>query len=205
MNSEYIGAAIERMTKHLTDKGYKSAGKIMIKNVGGIAPEHAAATKAGPFEILSWATRNTVDMEGEVVIPDGADTSYFSKNRTLFVDHEYDIMKAVGKMRNMKMTPQGWLLRGALVNNPENPYRNQVQSLAEAGNIGMSIGFEVLDASAPNEQERKAYPNARGIIRAWKLLEVSYTAMPMNQDCQSDLVPMSQPEPIKSMRRVVIL
>lgn len=203
MNSEYIGAATERMTKHLTDKGYKASGKIAIKNVYG-TPEMAMPTKAGPFEILSWATRNTVDMEGEVVMPDGADTSYFSKNRTLFVDHEYDIMKAVGKMRNMKMTPQGWLLRGALVNNPENVYRNQVQALAEAGNIGMSIGFEVLDASAPTAEERKAYPNARGIIRAWKLLEVSYTAMPMNQDCQSDMVPMTQPEPAKSMRRVVI-
>ena len=204
MNSETIGAAIERMTKHLTDKGYKAQGRIAIKNTIG-APEQAMPTKAGPFEILSWATRNTVDMEGEVVLPEGADTSYFSKNRTLFVDHEYDIMRAVGKMRNMKMTPQGWLLRGALVNNPENPYRNQVQALAEAGNIGMSIGFEILDASAPTAEERKAFPNARGIIRAWKLLEVSYTAMPMNQDCQSDLVPMTPVAEPKAMRRVVIL
>ena len=90
-------------------------------------------------------------------------------------------------------------------NNPENPYRNQVQALAEAGNIGMSIGFEILDASAPSAEERKAFPNARGIIRAWKLLEVSYTAMPMNQDCQSDLVPMAPIAEPKAMRRVVIL
>ena len=46
MNSEYIGAAIERMTKHLSDKGYKAAGKIAIKNVHG-APELAMPTKAG--------------------------------------------------------------------------------------------------------------------------------------------------------------
>ena len=94
--------------------GFAGAGVSVVS--GGMAedaaersgvPEQAMPTKAGPFEILSWATRNTVDMEGEVVMPDGADTSYFSKNRTLFVDHEYDIMRAVGKdpMRTKSSAP----------------------------------------------------------------------------------------------------
>ncbi len=110
---------------------------------------------------------------------------------------------AVAKARWLKMTPGGWLVRGALINNLDNPYRNQVQALAESGNIGMSIGFEIMDSSAPTNEERKSYAGASNMIRAWKLLEVSYTAMPMNGDCQSDMVPVVE-EP-KSMRRVIIL
>lgn len=197
--------AAERITKSLRDRGYKAEGKIAVKTLEPSAPTQVGAPAEGqPFEITSWATRNTIDMEGEVVLPEGGDVaSYFAKNRNLFVDHEYDIMKAVAKARWLKMTPGGWLVRGALINNRENPYRNQVQALAESGNIGMSIGFEILDSSAPTGEERKSYAGASNLIRAWKLLEVSYTALPMNGDCQSDMVPAVE-EP-KSMRRVIIL
>jgi Caudovirus prohead serine protease len=198
-------AAAERITKSLRDRGYKAEGKIAVKTLEPMSPTQVSAVEGQPFEITSWATRNTVDMEGEVVVPEGGDVAtYFAKNRNLFVDHEYDIMKAVAKARWLKMTPGGWLVRGALINNPENPYRNQVQALAEAGNIGMSIGFEILDSSAPTNEERKSYAGASNLIRAWKLLEVSYTAMPMNGDCQSDMIPAAAPEP-KSMKRVVII
>ena len=98
------------------------------------------------------------------------------------------------------------------IQNRENKYRNQVQALAESGNIGHSIGMEVLDYSAPTVDERKAWPDAVGIIRAWRLLEISYTAIPMNGDCQSgtmeetaDMIRMAQRAVPPKVKRVVIL
>jgi len=199
--NDYRAKALESVTRRYRDAGGKNAVVVKAGPIG--SPELARTPKAGdPFEILCYATRATVDLEGEVVLPEGGDvTSYFAKNRTLFVDHEYDILSAVGKCRSLKMTPDGWLCRSALVKSTDNPKRNAVQALAEAGNIGHSIGMEVLDVSPPGADERKKYPEARGIIRAWRLLEVSYTAIPMNGDCQSEMMEAGE----KSLRRVVVI
>jgi hypothetical protein len=198
--AEYKAKALERITKRYIDAGGKSMVMLKAATIG--APQDAGAPKVGdPYEITCYATRATVDLEGDVVLPDGGDvTSYFNKNRTLFVDHEYDVMKAVGKCRWLKMTPSGWLCKSALIQNRENKYRNQVESLAESGNIGHSIGMEVLDYSGPTVDERKVWPTATGIIRAWRLLEISYTAIPMNGDCQSDSPSVDK----SAARRVVI-
>ena len=199
--SEYRAKALESVEKRYRDAGGKN--KVLVKAGPLGEPESARAPKDGdPFEILCYATRETVDLEGEVVLASGGDvSSYFAKNRTLFVDHEYDVMRAVGKCRSLKMTPTGWLCRSALIQNMENQYRNQVQALALAGNIGHSIGMEVLDYSGPTKDELKQWPTATGIIRSWRLLEISYTAIPMNGDCQSDLITVPQ----KALRRVVLM
>lgn len=198
---EYKSKALERVTKRYIDAGGKSL--VMLKAAPVGVPQDAGETgKGNPFELTCYATRATVDLEGDVVLPEGGDiTSYFLKNRTLFVDHEYDVMKAVGKCRWLKMTPSGWLCRSALIQNRENKYRNQVEALASAGNIGHSIGMEVLDYSSPTIDERKTWPAATGIIRLWRLLEISYTAIPMNGDCQSDALPAEK----SAAKRVVIL
>lgn len=198
---DYKNKALESLTKRYIDAGGKSL--VMLKAAPVGMPQAAGETRTGdPFEITCFATRATVDLEGDVVLPEGGDvTSYFTKNRTLFVDHEYDVMKAVGKCRWLKMTPNGWLCKSALIQNRENKYRNQVEALATDGNIGHSIGMEVLDYSAPTVEERKTWPDALGIIRSWRLLEISYTAIPMNGDCQSD----AQPAEKSAAKRVVIL
>ena len=208
--NEFNQAAAERVIKSLRDRGAEVSGRVIVKTLTGMKPENSGQLHEGqPYEITSWATKSNVDMEGEVVLPNGGDvTSYFSKNRTLFVDHEYDIMKAVGKCRWLKMTPKGWLIKSALINNLDNPYRKQVQALADSGNIGMSVGMEIVDSGPPMVDERKSYGNARNIIRKWKLLEVSYTAMPMNGDCQSDLVQESEPQmsiETKNAKKIYIL
>jgi phage head maturation protease len=113
-------------------------------------------------------------------------TDYFGKNWNLFVDHRYDTMSCVAKCRSLKLQDgRGWLCRGALIRNPENPMIQAVRALALAGALGMSIGFEALDYGPPTADEKKAYKGAVSIVRAWRLLEVSYTPMPMNVECQT--------------------
>ena len=140
--------AAERITKSLRDRGYKAEGKIAVKTLEPSAPAQVGAPAEGqPFEITSWATRNTIDMEGEVVIPEGGDVaSYFAKNRNLFVDHEYDIMKAVAKARWLKMTPGGWLVRGALINNRENGDGARLRSRLDEAGGGDRVRIQVLES-----------------------------------------------------------
>jgi len=140
-----------------------------------------------PDEIVSFANTPGVDLDREVVVPEGGNvTDYFGKNRNLFVDHRYDTLSCVAKCRNLELKlGRGWLCRGALIKNPENPMIQAVRALAVAGALGMSIGFEALDYGPPTAEEAKAYKGARSIVRSWRLLEISYTPMPMNVECQT--------------------
>jgi phage head maturation protease len=184
---DWSAAAFERLAR----KHYRiwKSGRLFIKSPADIAGAAKPSRENGPVEIRAWATRTTVDLEGDVVLPEGMDSTYFERNRTLFVDHDYSAMSAVGKLRNLIRQPGGIIVESVLIDNPANPLRAQIEALAKQANIGQSVGFEALDYGPPTADERKAFPEARIIHRAWRMLEVSYTAMPMNGDCQSSMTP----------------
>jgi len=140
---------------------------------------------AGPIEVVAFANTAAVDLESEVVVPTGLDVaSYLTKNRNLFADHNYDVCSAVAVMRSMTLVPAGWLCRGVFHDDMANPYVRACVALAKSGTLGMSIGFEALDWGAPTADERAAYPGAESIVRKARVLEVSYTAFPMNVTCR---------------------
>jgi hypothetical protein len=185
--NEFAAAAFERLArKHY--RAFKS-GRLFMKATADMGGFVVPTPDDKPVQIRAYATRPTVDLEGDVVLPRGMNAEYFKQNRTLFVDHEYNAMSAVGKLRNMIVDTSGVIVESVLVNNPGNPLRNQIEALARAGNIGQSIGFEAVDYGPPTPDEQKAFPDARMIHRQWRLLEVSYTAFPMNGACQSDFTP----------------
>lgn len=138
-----------------------------------------------PLEVTCYANTAAVDLEREVVVPSGLDVrSYLMLNRNLFVDHRYDVMSAVAVCRSMTMTPDGWVCRGAFHDDMTNPYVKACVVLAKAGTLAMSVGFEALEWGPPTEAEAKAYPGVEGVVRKARVLEVSYTAMPMNVTCR---------------------
>ncbi len=137
-----------------------------------------------PMEIVCWATRASVDLEREVVLPGGLDTkSYFDGNKNLFVDHQYTVTRAVAHCRSMSMKDNGWICRGQMLD-IDTEVSRAVVALARAGTLGMSIGFEPTNYGPPTELERQQYPGVENVIRSARVLEVSYTAMPMNVDCR---------------------
>ncbi len=142
-------------------------------------------TNPNQLDIVCVATTDDLDLDGEVVLPDGADWSYFEKNRVVFLDHSYGSSQAVATLRNIKRQGNGWVCRATLLNDPQNENVRIVKTLAEAGVLGMSIGFTVTDAGQPTPMEQKAYPGADYIIRKWNAVEVSYTAMPCNVACRT--------------------
>lgn len=136
-------------------------------------------------EVIAYGTRPTVDLEDEVVTPNGLDLdSYFAKNRNLFVDHSYDILSAVARARNVRKDAGGVLVHGQFIDTPDNPYVKACIALAKMGTLGMSIGMEALDFGAPTKEESAMYPAAKSIIRRARVIEISYTALPMNADCR---------------------
>jgi hypothetical protein len=84
----------------------------------------------------------------------------------------------------MSLTPSGWLCHGVFHDDMTNPYVRACVALAKAGTLAMSIGFEALEWGAPTAAEMVAYPGIESIVRRCKVLEVSYTALPMNVTCR---------------------
>ena len=171
--------------KMLTDAGNP------IAVCSGTFGRHAKAGVAWPtgdgrpLEVTCYANTAAVDLEQEVVVPSGGDVrSYLTMNGGLFVDHQYDILSAVAKCKRMALDPFGWLCTGQFIETMDTAYARACVALAKAGLLAMSIGFEALDWGAPTKQEQAAYPGVMSIVRAWKALEVSYTAMPMNVTCR---------------------
>jgi hypothetical protein len=181
-----IVAAIRRMA---INRKMLSRPDAPIGVIAGKSAYHAKAgvkqATSGPLEVVCYANTAAVDLEREVVLPTGLDVqSYLTINRNLFVDHNYDVCSAVAVARSMTLSPSGWLCRGVFHDDMTNPYVRACVALAKAGTLAMSIGFEALEWGPPNESEKAAYPGIESIVRKAKVLEVSYTALPMNVTCR---------------------
>lgn len=150
-------------------------------------------TKNNTRDLVVVANTGDIDLDNEVVIPSGADTKYFERNRMIFADHQYDLSQVAGKMRHLHKYPteadhKAWRVR-AHVNN--NPIGNAVWTIVEeTGQIGVSVGFIAKEYGPPDDEERKAYrgkdgSTPRSIVREWEWFELSFTALPCNVACQS--------------------
>lgn len=156
----------------------------------------ATSTKAidenGAIEVEVLATTEGVDLDSEVVVAGGLELDYLRANKKVFTDHNYGIGDVGGTLRWINPVPAakgkaaGWKMRVRLLKS--SPYYAMLKELAETDTIGASIGMEAVDVGPPTDEERKSYPAARSIIRKARALEVSFTALPMNVECQSDAV-----------------
>lgn len=138
--------------------------------------------QAGADDFFFVATANTarLDLDQEVVIPKGADTSYFFDNRTLFYNHDYDL--PVGKLVSARLTAGGeWIIRGFISSASE--FCVSVRKMMDEGVInGVSIGFMAQSFGPPTSEEKRVYGPAKNVIREWMWLETSPTPMPCNID-----------------------
>lgn len=189
MKTERASEMVQAIRRRAIATGTMTKADNPIGVMAGRQTWHAKAKvkqAAGqPLEVICYASTAAVDLEREVVLPSGCDMqSYLSVNRNLFVDHNYDVCSAVATVRSMSLTPSGWLCHGVFHDDMQNPYVRACIALAKAGTLAMSIGFEALEWGPPTAEEKTAYPGIESIVRRCKVLEVSYTAMPMNVTCR---------------------
>lgn len=146
--------------------------------------ELAIERKANAHEVLAVANSAALDLQDEVVLPDGADTSYFFSKRTIYLNHNYDW--PIGSLASAKLVKGQWLCRFGFASTP---MAQEVMTLVAEGVVrGVSIGFVATDYGAPSAEEVKAHGPHRSIVRKWLWLELSVTPMPCNPEAIIRLV-----------------
>jgi hypothetical protein len=138
-----------------------------------------------------WVTATTsdIDLDKEVVVPVGADTSYFFRVGSCYIDHQYDFGSCVGKLRSAQPIVSngeqtGWKCHIGILPLTKSPYADDVLVMAQNGGVGVSIGFNATDVGKPSVDEMKRYKQGalvpRSIVRSWNWMETSITMMPCN-------------------------
>lgn len=182
-----MNSAIDRIKAHIPELSDKTVG---------IVGMFGKAETVDPESRNLWVTANTdgIDCDDEVVVPAGADTSYFAANKSIFVDHCYSIHDAVGTAR--KIMPSfsgtrqtGWKVHAHVYQLSNNRLGDDILTIAREGTIGVSVGFEPVDWGRPTPEEVKMYTKAgkapESIVRKWRWVELSFTAIPCNVSCRS--------------------
>jgi len=133
-----------------------------------------------------------VDLDSEVVLPSGVDLSYFNhvSQRKVFVDHEYDMGSNVGAARFVNpfpnaQNPIGLKARIHIYRKLKDPRCDDLMERIRQAGMGLSVGFIPVLVDEPTREEVLMYPGASSVVRKWKMLEVSFTAMPCNVKCQT--------------------
>lgn len=142
------------------------------------------AGKASTF--VATITTDSVDRDGEVVVPGGMNSRDYEKNPVLLYEH--DVKKPIGKMLGMKRNERSIDAEFALAPRPDNHvgewFPDTVASLMEFGALNtMSIGFLGMESRPASKADSEKYGSGvRRVYGKWKLLEVSVVSVPANQD-----------------------
>lgn len=175
---------IKRMFEHHDTLELKTG---TVGLIGVPSSKSSVGDAKNPRDIIVTATTDDVDMDDEVVLPGGADMEYYSKNRANFLDHLYDFGKHVASMRSIKMADdrRSWINRSVVFDGLKSPYADDLLAIATQVGIGASIGFEALEGGPPMESDPIRYKKARYVVRRWRMVELSFTAMPCNVSCRT--------------------
>jgi len=126
-------------------------------------------------------TTDSPDLDDEVVLPDGLDTSYFpGQVKAVYLNHNYNDLP-VGTCRRMFRSGNGYICQTFITRRGIGD--DLITAIEDESIRGFSIGFKVLEATAPTPEEQRRYGAAVDtVIRKAKLLEYSIVSMPANPD-----------------------
>tara|TARA_R100000734_G_scaffold18527_1_gene15592 strand:- start:1576 stop:2253 length:678 start_codon:yes stop_codon:yes gene_type:complete len=148
----------------------------------------SASVKMDAGGIVAKLTTNSVDRDGEVLIPQGMVSKDFEKNPVLFYNHEYD--QPIGKVTNLKRTEDSVMGTLTFAQRPKDYvgefFPSFVEALVRQGIVkGVSVGFvpEPSGARSATKADRMKFgERIKRVFNRWKLLEVSIAPLPANQD-----------------------
>ena len=186
----------------------------------------AKITKApgAPSTFMATITTDSIDRDGEVVIPAGMNSKDYEANPVLLYEH--DVKQPIGKMLKMRRGDRSIDADFALAPRPDNHvgewFPDTVASLMAFGALNtMSIGFLGTEMRPANKADIERFgTGVKRVFGKWKLLEVSVVSIPANQDAiitavRKGLVTKSavsrfgitvpdEPTPVRVSRRHVI-
>lgn len=133
-------------------------------------------------------TSETLDRDGEVLIPSGMNSKEFEKNPTLFWNHDYAV--PVGRNVALKRREKDILGEFVFAKRPDG-YAGEFFPEVAAALVGQGIVNAVSVGAMPEENgirkatdvDRKRYGGrVERIISRWKLLEVSLAPLQANPE-----------------------
>jgi hypothetical protein len=133
------------------------------------------------------ATTGSVDLDDEVVVPDGLDWSYALTHPAMYPSHQDYGTGPIAKLLNVKRKGSGWYFTGQFLSESENA-RQWHAICKEMGTFGVSIGFKALERRRPTDDEKKLYGPHSYIIPKALVIELSPTFMPANPDAIAQFI-----------------
>lgn len=133
-------------------------------------------------------TAETLDRDGEVLIPAGMNAKEFEKNPVLFWNHDYG--KPIGRAMNLKRREYDITADFVFAQRPEDFtgefFPEVAAALVGQGIVkGISIGYAPEEGGVrrASDIDRKKYgARTQTIFSRWKLHEISLAPLPANQD-----------------------
>jgi HK97 family phage prohead protease len=148
----------------------------------------AAEVSATAKGFTAVITAETLDRDGEVLIPSGMNSREFEQNPVLFWNHEYD--KPVGKSLGLKRRERDIVGDFVFAKRPDG-YSGEFFPEIAAALVGQGIVSAVSVGYVPEEGgvrpantvDRKKYGDTvRTVFSRWKLLEVSLAPLQANPE-----------------------
>lgn len=140
--------------------------------------------EADKREVLAIISTDSIDRDGEIVLPKGLKKKNYAGNSVVFYNHDYQNSLPIGKSLWVKEA-DGKLLAKTYISD-KTQFARDVFALMQDGVLNaFSIGFISRSSSAPTEKEVKARPEWKGaktIHREWELLEYSVVGIPSNPE-----------------------
>lgn len=133
-------------------------------------------------------TAETLDRDGEVLIPQGMNSTDFEKNPTLFWNHDYSV--PVGRNVSLKRRERDIVGEFVFAKRPDG-YSGEFFPEVAAALVGQGIVNAVSVGAMPDENgirrateiDRKRYgPRVERVISRWRLLEVSLAPLQANPE-----------------------
>jgi len=160
-------------------------------NTKQLTAEVKAATDEG---IVAKISTNSIDRDGEVLIPQGMIATDYQKNPVLFWNHDY--ATPIGNVKDIRRDEDaiyGTLSFAKRTEGVSGEFFPEVaESLVRQGGVkGISVGFVPAGGGVRNAngKDREQFgPEVKRVYNRWKLLEVSVAPLPANQDALVEAV-----------------
>jgi HK97 family phage prohead protease len=165
-----------------------------------------AELRATPKGFTAVITAETLDRDGEVLIPQGMNATEFERNPVLFWNHDY--AQPVGRCNGLKRKDTTILGDFTFAQRPDGYggefFPEVAAALVGQGVVsGVSVGYIAEDGGTrrASEVDRKKYgERAHTIYSRWKLLEVSLAPLQSNPDALITAVKKGIMSPVAAKR-----
>jgi HK97 family phage prohead protease len=166
----------------LDDYQFSSDTEVVIKTFSS-DPIDIRKDYAPKSQIFTgYITTTSVDRDGEIMDPSGADLTQYAKNETVLWGHDYKERLPVGRSRWLKTDTFG--IRCGMTFNQNDDFSKKIEASILDGSIslGYSVGF------IPLEWVDNPVKGCTRKFTKWILLEYSVVPVPANQDCVVEMV-----------------